>query len=75
MRLTSEKHPQIVERTKVFVRCGAFLKGFKHDLPTVDRAHAPSYAEVQAYRPTDLGWVRVNVGWRKDGYPTFEVRY
>lgn len=75
MRLTREKHPQIVERTKVFVRCGAFLKGFKLDRPTVDRPYAPSYAETKAYRPTDLGWVRVDVDWREDGYPQFEVRY
>jgi predicted phosphodiesterase len=75
MRLTDEEHPQIVERTKVFVRCGAFLKGFKIDNPTVDRPHAPGYAEVRAYRPTDLGWVRVDVGWQANGLPEFGVAY
>jgi len=75
LKLTREEQPQVVERSRVLVRCGAFLKGFKQDYPTVDRPHLPSYAEEKAYRPTDLGWVRVDVSWRRDGYPAFEVRY
>jgi predicted phosphodiesterase len=75
MKLSSEEKPVIVERSRVFVRCGAFLKGFKPDFPTTSQPHFPSYAEEKAYRPTDLGWVRVDVEWRKDGYPSFEVRY
>src|SRR5574341_218422 len=69
MHLTDEQEPKIVERTKMFVRCGAMLQGFKPDYPTVDRAHEPSYAELKAYRPTDLGWVTVSVSWKPDGRP------
>jgi hypothetical protein len=59
LRLTTKGKPQLIEDTKVFVRCGAFLKGFGLDFPEASRAHSPSYAETQALRPTDLGWVEV----------------
>jgi hypothetical protein len=57
----SSDPPQVLERTKVFVRTGAFLKGFKPDNPTVNAPHFPGYAELRAYRPTDLGWVKIHI--------------
>lgn len=52
---------QIISTTKVLVRSGAFLKGFGEDNPTTTQPHFPSYAETQALRPTDLGWVVVKI--------------
>ncbi len=75
MTITGEEHPQVVERTRVFARTGAFLKGFLLDNPSADRPHFPSYAEEAAYRPTDLGWVEIKVTWREDGRPAFRVEY
>jgi hypothetical protein len=53
--------PKVVERTKVFVRTGAFLKGFKADNPTNTAPHFPGYAELAAFRPTDLGYVTISI--------------
>lgn len=59
--LSSKGTPRLLERTKVFVRTGAFLKGFKEDRPTTTQKHLPSYAEQKLYRPTDLGWVEIHI--------------
>jgi hypothetical protein len=59
--MTAKGKPRLIERTKVFVRSGAFLKGFKEDCPSTSTPHFPQYAEKVAYRPTDLGWVTVNI--------------
>lgn len=59
--VTSKGSRRLVERTKVFVRSGAFLKGFGEDNPSTSRPHIPSYAESKALRPTDLGWVTVGI--------------
>jgi predicted phosphodiesterase len=63
----------LVEHTKVFAKCGAFLQGFKEDNPTTTERHEPGYAELKSYRPADLGWVEIQVGWKKDGRPEFVV--
>jgi len=73
LTLSAKGEPRVVERCKVFIRSGAFLKGYKDDFPTVDKFHAPNYAEEKAYRPTDLGWVTANiklthVGGNGDGH-------
>jgi hypothetical protein len=75
MRLTDSGDPKVVERTKVFVRCGAFLKGFREDHPTATQPHRPSYAEEAAFRATDLGWVEVRVKWRYQGKRGEQVAY
>ncbi len=75
MGLSRERQPRVVERTKVFARCGAFLKGFKEDFPTTTQRHVPSYAEKESYRASDLGWVEISVEWTKDGRPDFTLRY
>lgn len=70
--------PKVVERTKVFARTGAFLKGFKDTEIPVNRKYAASYAEKRAYRPTDLGWVKIHVTWRehkKLSYPEYRLEY
>jgi len=71
--------PKVIERTKVFVRTGAFLKGFKDTEVPVNRKYAAPYAETRAYRPTDLGWVKIHVLWREkaDGlaYPEYSLTY
>lgn len=61
LTLSSKGKPAVRERMKVFVRTGAFLKGFKADSPTANAPHFPGYAELRAYRPTDLGWVTLNI--------------
>lgn len=66
--------PRIVERTKVFIRAGAFLKGFGEDSPSTTRPHVPSYAESKALRPTDLGYVRLDVTMRRWGHGGQDVR-
>jgi hypothetical protein len=69
MTLTRDHEPKIIERNRVFARTGAFLKGFRQDGVPVNARHTPSYAEEKALRPTDLGWVRIDVKWRrKDAY-------
>lgn len=85
MALTTKGHvPRVVERSKVFARTGAFLKGYDDTKPVpVNARHTPGYAEERAYRPTDLGWVKIEVSWRQRRldekttveYPHFEVRY
>ena len=82
MTVTSKGEPKVVERTRVFARCGAFLKGFREDNPTATQPHRPSYAEQRAYRATDLGWVEISISWRrrgeagKDGeYPEYRLEY
>jgi len=59
--ITSKGSPRPVERPKVLIRTGAFLKGFGEDTPSTTQRHAPSYAEQKALRPTDLGWVRCSI--------------
>lgn len=61
MTLTTKGEPRVVERTKVFIRTGAFLKGFKPDNPNAHDPHFPQYAELSAYRPTHLGWVTMEI--------------
>lgn len=61
LTLTKRGEPRIVERVKVFARTGAFLKGYKEDSPNNEQAHRPTYAEQKAMRPTDLGWVTINI--------------
>jgi predicted phosphodiesterase len=61
----------LVEHTKVFARCGAFLQGYKVDNPTTTQRYEPGYAEAKSYRPTDLGWVEIRVKFKADGRPEF----
>lgn len=65
LALTSKGTPRLRERSRVFVRTGAFLKGYKGDEPRVDRQHRPGYAESAMYRPTDLGWVTLRIDLRQ----------
>lgn len=82
LTLTRKGQARIIERTKVFVRTGAFLKGYGEDYPGTSQPHFPSYAEQKALRPTSLGWVRVGIklthvhvknGRKQDKHPN-EVR-
>ena len=66
--ITPKGSPKVVERNRIFARCGSFLKSFKEDYPSATQAHRPSYAEKRALRPADLGWVRINVRWRENGW-------
>lgn len=57
--------PAVVERTKVFARVGAFLKGHDHEgCVSTKSPYFPSYAEAAAYRPTDLGWIEIKMDLR-----------
>lgn len=53
--------PRLVEHTRVFIRAGAFLKGYAEDVPRAERPHFPTYAESKALRPTDLGFVALTI--------------
>lgn len=70
MSLTSKGDPRIREKTKVFIRSGAFLKGYKEEEATTTKPHFPSYAEAKALRPTDLGWVKLHIDCRARGNTT-----
>jgi hypothetical protein len=59
--LTRKGEPRLVERPKVFIRTGAFLKGYREDFPNTTQPHFPTYAEQKAYRPTDLGYVTCTI--------------
>jgi hypothetical protein len=61
LTISSKYTPVLRDRTKVFVRTGALLKGFKEEIIATNKPHFPSYAEKAAYRPTDLGWVEVHI--------------
>lgn len=71
--MTRGPKPEPVQHTVVFARCGTFLQGYKMDYPNNDQVHAPAYAELRSYRPTDLGWVEIKVSWKADGRPDFEI--
>lgn len=59
--ITSKGPARITEYTRVFIRSGAFLKGFGEDHPSKERPHFPTYAEEKALRPTDLGFVALEI--------------
>jgi hypothetical protein len=62
LTLTEKGDPQVIERTKVFARVGAFLKTYKHEGCIPKKSiHIPGYGEKAAYRPADLGWVEIGV--------------
>lgn len=61
LELSSKGNPRLVERTRVLLRTGAFLKGFGEDHPSVSQPHIPTYAEMKAYRPTDLGFITLKI--------------
>lgn len=63
LTVTTKGTPRLREKTTVLVRSGAFLKGYKEDNPVVNQPHFPSYAEKEAYRPTNLGWVALETKW------------
>jgi hypothetical protein len=74
--VTRRGAPRVTSKTKVLVRSGAFLEGFKEDEPSATQPHHPGYAEVNALRPTDLGWVEVSIRPTKDssGQRGFDYR-
>ena len=61
MTLTKKGEPRVRERSKVFIRAGAFLKGYREDSPNATQPHRASYAEEKFLRPTDLGWVKLEI--------------
>jgi len=79
MRLTGKGTPRIRERTRIFIRSGAFLKGFAEEVISKTQPHFPSYAEKAAYRPTDLGWVTLHINCRarqnEVGSGEYELEY
>jgi hypothetical protein len=62
--ITSRGEPRVEAYDKIFVRTGAFYKCFVEDKPSVERAHIPTYAELKALRPTNLGWVELTIRFR-----------
>ena len=53
--------PQVVEKTRIFIRSGGLLKGFRDDNPNAHQNHIPTYAECKCLRPTDLGWIELGI--------------
>lgn len=74
-KLQERGEPKLITKTKVFIRTGCMLKGYGEDEPTVDKPHAPHYAEEACYRPLDLGWVRCEINMKKDSDGTVKVDY
>lgn len=70
--MTDQRHPRLIEKTKLLVRAGAFLKTYLQN-------EAPTYGEKKLYRATDLGWVRVYVYPKQDSegllHLKFETQY
>jgi predicted phosphodiesterase len=64
LTITTLDEVKPIERTRVFIRSGGLLKGFKGDSPTTTTRHTPSYPECACMRPTDLGFVRLGITWR-----------
>lgn len=64
LTVTAKGERRIIEQTRVLLRTGAFLKGYREDNPNATQQHIPTYAEQRALRPTDLGWItlRINLG-------------
>lgn len=65
LTITDLGMPKPVERTKVLIRSGGLLKGFAEDFPTTTTRHTPTYPECACMRPTDLGFVRLDITWRR----------
>lgn len=66
LALSSGGEPKVIERTRVFARVGAMLKTYKHEecVPT-KLPYFPAYGEEAAFRPSDLGWVEIDVTLKK----------
>lgn len=75
--LSGEPVPR--EMTKVFIRAGAFLKGYAADYPSNTLPHVPQYAEEAMYPPVDLGYVTATWQFHQERgtgyYPRFELRF
>jgi hypothetical protein len=67
LTLSGGPDPKVVEHQRVFVRAGAFLKGFKPDNPGVKTPHTPSYEEDAALRPIAMDHVRVDISFKRMG--------
>jgi predicted phosphodiesterase len=66
MSLTQSGEPIVVEHPKIFARVGAMLKTYDHEnCISTTKPHFPSYGEHAAYRPSDLGWVEIEVTLKK----------
>jgi hypothetical protein len=74
-KLQDRGEAKLMTRTKVFIRTGCMLKGYGEDEPTTTRPHTPHYAEEACYRPLDLGWVRCEIGMKKDTAGAVKVTY
>lgn len=70
------------ERTKVYIRAGALLKGYEPDAPSAKEAYCPSYAEEAALAPTDLGTVTCKISFENKTiggthfvYPKYKIEF
>ncbi len=74
MSMTQKGEPRLLERTRIFGRVGAFLKGMEHEKSiALDKPYVASYAEKAAYRPTDLGWIEIKCRMIDRGWPKYDL--
>lgn len=60
-------HPVILSRDRAFLRAGCFKSTQEPTAPSSLTQYIPNYRAVKAYRPTQDGWVELEVEFRKGG--------
>jgi predicted phosphodiesterase len=65
---------KIRDQKLVFIRTGAFLKGYGGHHTSATEPFVPDYAEVAMLPPSVLGIVSVRVGLLPSGRPQYEIR-
>lgn len=75
LTIPSRGEPIPREKGRVFIRAGAFLKGYDKDEPTTTTKHTPHYAEEAMYAPTDLGFVECEITFKQVAGQGYEAQY
>jgi hypothetical protein len=65
---------KVTDRKLVFVRSGAFMKGYTGSALNPEAPFIPDYAEVAMLPPSVLGIISVGVGISLKGKITYELR-
>lgn len=60
-------HPVILARDRAFLRSGCFKSTAEPTAPSSLTQYIPNYRAVKAYRPTQDGWVELEVEFRRGG--------
>lgn len=63
----------IGDKQRVFVRSGAFLRGYSETATEPDKPFVPDYGEVKMYSPSAYGIVSIGVSWNDYGKPQYHL--